>query len=662
MPAMAQAASEKTPPQTPGFKSMTHRATEATNPRDPSDPANLIALAGPTSKPKDTPAAAPLAAVSEQSASVGQITPASSHTSNDGSGNETIVANTVLQETNNVLLGLTPAPIAVVEAPNVVVTPGGPGTPEVASPTLGGADGIGLIPAPTNATPRSLDNAPGSGGTPEIATPVAPVLPPVETAPTPEPAPTTQPKAPETPAPTPEAKKEPTAQDDYMQASQDIIDAGGAWVNRGVAMRFFIDKGLSPSVAAAIVGNFMQEATPAIDPTIAQPHGLGRGIGQWSVGGRFDTDNLNLVAFAQSKGKPWTDYNTQLEFVWAELGGPYKHVLNQLQSAGRDRTAATAIVSSQYEGAGVPELQTRIRYTNQVADKFNTYYQAILDKRTPTPASAPLIGWPSTGPDAMKLFNQCDPRWGNILSPNGLRTCNIACGPTNVAMAVDILKPELAITPKETIDYANANKLWFTPAGGAPDSGGTTFDAIIRLAGNWGVSGNEMARAKLKDFETYKQILQDGGVIIAAGSGPTPFVDASIGAHFVMIRGVTSDGKFLVADPYPKTPDTNTVAWDANQMMHSIFGAVVLYNADGIKPTSTTEKPLDATRNHVSSSDRGEEGTKSSSVLTAADIPAVMTPATNESSAQQAVDRAKRAVAAAKAATEQARHEKQSVK
>lgn len=383
--------------------------------------------------------------------------------------------------------------------------------------------------------------------------------------------------APIAPAPTEAPKSEQTAapQNDFVVAAQKLTERGGVWERRGVAMKFFIEDpelAMTPSQAAGFVGNLLGEAGPEMNPGQSQYGGPAFGIVQWE-GGRL----LDLGAFA---GKNQADFMTQLQFIKYELLGKERAAFNALKTATNRRDAAL-IVRQTYERPSVHRDEERIGYANEVGDAYNEEYKKIISARVsaevaPAPSNQ-LAGWPTTGEKAMELFNQCDPRWGNILSPNGIRTCNIACGPTNVAMAVKMLKPEVAITPKETIELANAKRLWLTPQGGAPDSGGTTFDAVIRLANHWGVKGNQMGPNSLKNFEAYKQILSEGGVIIAAGSGPIPFVSAPK-AHFVMIRGVTNDGKFLVADPYPKTPDTNTVAWDANQIMQSTFGAVVLYN------------------------------------------------------------------------------------
>lgn len=76
--------------------------------------------------------------------------------------------------------------------------------------------------------------------------------------------------------------------------------------------------GLSPAAAAGVLGNLEQESD--FNPA-AHEHGggAGRGLAQWSVGGRWDTDRLNLIDYAESRGtSPWT-LETQTAFMLAEM-------------------------------------------------------------------------------------------------------------------------------------------------------------------------------------------------------------------------------------------------------------------------------------------------------------------------------------------------------
>ncbi len=89
--------------------------------------------------------------------------------------------------------------------------------------------------------------------------------------------------------------------------------------NDRTAFDFFRTKGLSAVQAAGIVGNLDQES--GVNPTEYQlGGGPGRGIAQWSEGGRWNSssgDNAESFA-ADGHGSVWS-LTTQLEFIWYEL-------------------------------------------------------------------------------------------------------------------------------------------------------------------------------------------------------------------------------------------------------------------------------------------------------------------------------------------------------
>src|SRR5262252_6610116 len=75
-----------------------------------------------------------------------------------------------------------------------------------------------------------------------------------------------------------------------------------AFANDRPAYDFFVSKGLTNFQAAGIVGNLDQES--GVNPASVQfGGGPGRGIAQWSVGGRWDTSNPNVLAYAKSQGE-----------------------------------------------------------------------------------------------------------------------------------------------------------------------------------------------------------------------------------------------------------------------------------------------------------------------------------------------------------------------
>jgi hypothetical protein len=125
--------------------------------------------------------------------------------------------------------------------------------------------------------------------------------------------------------------------------------------NDEAAFRFFVDRGLTDVQVAGIVGNLDQESQ--MNPNAVQAGGPGRGIAQWSVGGRWD----NLVAHANQTGRsPWS-LDLQLEYVWLELVSYPQFGLAELQAATTVE-AATIAFQDRFERCGICHQATRIAY------------------------------------------------------------------------------------------------------------------------------------------------------------------------------------------------------------------------------------------------------------------------------------------------------------
>ena len=108
------------------------------------------------------------------------------------------------------------------------------------------------------------------------------------------------------------------------------------------AYQFFAGKGWSPAAAAGIVGGLIHESglrTNALNPGDGSDGSDSIAIGQWNSD-RAD----ELKAFAAARGKPYTDFQTQLEFVDHELHTSEGAAGGALQAAKTPREAAAAFV------------------------------------------------------------------------------------------------------------------------------------------------------------------------------------------------------------------------------------------------------------------------------------------------------------------------------
>jgi len=134
--------------------------------------------------------------------------------------------------------------------------------------------------------------------------------------------------------------------------------------NNKAAFDFFVSKGLSDDQAAGIVGNLDQES--GMNPSIEQyGGGPGRGIAQWSAGGRWDRDHDdNVVWYASAHHASRDALTLQLEFIWYELTTFGNYGLADLRAA-RSVSAATIAFEEDFEGCGQCDQSTRIAFANE---------------------------------------------------------------------------------------------------------------------------------------------------------------------------------------------------------------------------------------------------------------------------------------------------------
>jgi len=134
------------------------------------------------------------------------------------------------------------------------------------------------------------------------------------------------------------------------------------------AFNFFVSKGLTKAQSAGIVGNLIQESN--VIPTAVQyGGGPGRGIAQWSVGGRWDSSHDdNMTWYANAHGYNRWGLTAQLDFIWYELtdiGYGYSQLRGSSTIDG-----ATVAFQDRYEICGACDSSARERYAHDV---YNAY-------------------------------------------------------------------------------------------------------------------------------------------------------------------------------------------------------------------------------------------------------------------------------------------------
>jgi len=132
--------------------------------------------------------------------------------------------------------------------------------------------------------------------------------------------------------------------------------------------------GFTPELAAASVGNFMQESTDEgiqINPRAVGDNGASKGIGQWNEpAGRWQL----LNRFAKERGlDPW-NIDTQLSFYDWELRTKYADTYESANSAS-SVAEATAILTKEYWIPGDPHLEKRVAYATGA---YNTFVSDLV--------------------------------------------------------------------------------------------------------------------------------------------------------------------------------------------------------------------------------------------------------------------------------------------
>jgi hypothetical protein len=139
--------------------------------------------------------------------------------------------------------------------------------------------------------------------------------------------------------------------------------------NEHAAFDYFVARGLTKRQAAGIVGNLIQESS-VIPTAVEFGGGPGRGIAQWSVGGRWNVshhDNVTWYADQHNEGR-WK-LHTQLAFIWYELHSVGGYGLTALRNT-RTIRGATLVFMRDFEMCGTCDSSNRVEYAHQV---YNAY-------------------------------------------------------------------------------------------------------------------------------------------------------------------------------------------------------------------------------------------------------------------------------------------------
>ena len=169
--------------------------------------------------------------------------------------------------------------------------------------------------------------------------------------------------------------------DELSSTEQDLTS------NQHAAYRYFVARGLTKRQSAGIVGNLIQESS--VRPTAIEfGGGPGRGIAQWSVGGRWNhSHNDNVAWYASRHGTSRWSLNTQLAFTWYELHNVGGYGLTALRHTTTIR-GATITFERDFEKCGNCQEATRIKYATQVYNAFSGSKRPITEDEIDDPGAA----------------------------------------------------------------------------------------------------------------------------------------------------------------------------------------------------------------------------------------------------------------------------------
>lgn len=130
-------------------------------------------------------------------------------------------------------------------------------------------------------------------------------------------------------------------------------------------MDYFVEKGLTPQQSAGIVGNMQRES--GLNPGIQEyGSGIGFGLVQWS----FDR-RTQLANFAAEQGKPASDMQTQLDFIWKELNTTERATLDAFRSnPNMSAGEAAQVFCQKYERPGVVAMGERVGAAEFFYDQY----------------------------------------------------------------------------------------------------------------------------------------------------------------------------------------------------------------------------------------------------------------------------------------------------
>lgn len=157
------------------------------------------------------------------------------------------------------------------------------------------------------------------------------------------------------------------------------------------------------------------------------------------------------------------------------------------------------------------------------------------------------------------LFIQWDERWGYDRYGDTYIAIN-GCGPTNLAMVIVGLTGDTSITPKVVADFSVQNGYYV-------ENVGTSWSLLTEGAKAFGIQGEEIPLSE----KSILSALEKGQPIIASMK-PGDFTTSG---HFILMTGITEDGKIIVNGSDSRK--RSNITWDLDVIMGQVKGLWKFY-------------------------------------------------------------------------------------
>lgn len=330
-------------------------------------------------------------------------------------------------------------------------------------------------------------------------------------------------------------------------------------------LRFLVGKGLTLIQASGIIGNWYEES--GLDPRAVQPStttddpnyrpisGVGFGLAQWTYYTRQD----KMYAYHKETGRSMIDLSFQLDWFWKEFTEDYAGGVVTLKEKTTISDAAVDFHNS-YEGSDdtASMIQERIDSGTAYYEKFKSIIQDGSGASGGGAAGADCDASDNTNGEFI-FYDQNDPAWKDIqLGYSAGETIGTSgCGPASMAMIITALTGQ-KVTPVETSKFATDNGL-------IDGTNGSSWGITKALATEYGLKAVGISNSPAAISEALKR----GSMIHLSGSGGNPWTQ---GGHYIAIRGITAEGKWLLADPYNQ--DNNTIEWEPSDVTNGVSSNV----------------------------------------------------------------------------------------